>query len=289
MERRGISSRRACELLGLSRRWRSYQSQRRERDMVERLKELARRYPRFGYRRLHQMLRRQRVVINVKRVRRLCVISGLKLPAKRRKKRCGRGVKPPVIAEFPNHVWAYDFVFDWCENGRQLKILTVADEFTRECLAIEVDHRMGARQVCAVLVGIMERRGVPQFVRSDNGPEFIAKALQRMLAVKGVTCRHIDPGSPWQNGKCERFNGIFRDECSNMETFHHRDHARAVCRLFQRYYNHQRPHSSLGYRTPVEFSQRQPMAAAGCVVSDLNVPAPAAAMGCRNVSVSQSM
>ena len=250
--------------------------------MVERLKELARRYPRFGYRRLHQMLRRQRVVINVKRVRRLCVISGLKLPAKRRKKRCGRGVKPPVIAEFPNHVWAYDFVFDWCENGRQLKILTVADEFTRECLAIEVDHRMGARQVCAVLVGIMERRGVPQFVRSDNGPEFIAKALQRMLAVKGVTCRHIDPGSPWQNGKCERFNGIFRDECSNMETFHHRDHARAVCRLFQRYYNHQRPHSSLGYRTPVEFSQRQPLAAAGCVVSDLNVPSPAAAMGCRN-------
>jgi putative transposase len=289
MERRGISSRRACDLLGLSRRWRSYQSRRKERDLVERLKELARSYPRFGYRRLHQMLRRKGVKVNVKRVRRLCVISGLKLASKRKKKRRGKGVKPPVLAEFANHVWAYDFVFDWCENGRQLKILTVADEFTRECLAIEVDHRLGARQVCEVLAGIMERRGVPQFVRSDNGPEFIAQALQRMLAVKGVACRHIDPGSPWQNGRCERFNGIFRDECSNMETFHHRDHARAVCRLFLRYYNQERPHSSLGYRTPVEFSQRQPMAAAGCVVSDLNVPSPAAAMGCRIVGVSQSM
>ena len=289
MERRGISSRRACVLLGLSRRWRSYQSRRNQRDMVERLKELARRYPRFGYRRLYQMLLRQGMKINVKRVRRLCVVAGLKLPMKRRKKRGGSGVNPPVIAEYPNHVWAYDFVFDWCENGRQLKFLTVVDEFTRACLAIEVDHRLGARQVCEVLLGIMERCGVPQFVRSDNGPEFIARALQRMLAVKGVTCRHIDPGSPWQNGKNERFNGILRDECTEMETFHHRDHARALCQLFRRYYNQERPHSSLGYRTPVEFSRRQPMAAAGCVVSEATVPSPAAALGCRYVSVSQSM
>lgn len=281
MERRRISSRRACELLGLSRRWRSYQGKRPDRDMIERLKELARTYPRFGYRRLHQMLLRQKVKVNVKRVRRLCVIAGLRLPTKRRKKRRGKGVKMPVLAEYPNHVWAYDFVFDWCENGRQLKILTVEDEFTRECLAIELDHRMSARQVSQVLLGIMARRRVPQFVRSDNGPEFIARGLQRMLAVKGVACRHIDPGSPWQNGRNERFNGIFRDECANMETFHHRDHARAVCRLFLRYYNEQRPHSSLGYQTPVEFSQRQPMAAAGCVVSESKVPAPAAAMGCR--------
>jgi putative transposase len=246
--------------------------------MVERLKELAGRYPRFGYRRLHQMLLRQGVPINVKRVRRLCVISGLRLPARRRKKRRGIGMKPPVHAEFPNHVWAYDFVFDWCENGRQLKILTVEDEFTRECLAIEVDHKMGARRVCEVLCRIMRERGAPRFVRSDNGPEFIARPLLRMLAVKAIACRHIDPGSPWQNGKNERFNGIFRDECSNMETFRHRDHARALCRLFARYYNHQRPHSSLGYQTPVEFSRRPGMAAAGCAALDRTIITPAAAM-----------
>jgi len=254
--------------------------------MAEKLKELARRYPRFGYRRLHQMLLREAPAgrVNVKRVRRLCVLAGLKLPTRRRRKRGGKGIKPPVVAEYRNHVWAYDFVFDWCENGRQLKFLTVEDEFTRESLAIEVDYRMGASRVCSVLLWLMEQRGVPGYVRSDNGPEFVAKALSRMLAVKGVACRHIDPGSPWQNGRNERFNGIFRDECLNMETFHHRDHARAVSRLFWRYYNQERPHSSLGWRTPVEFSRRHPMGAAGCVVSDLNIPEPAAPMGCRNVN-----
>jgi hypothetical protein len=184
------------------------------------------------------MLRRRGRRVNVKRVRRLCVLAGLKLPARKRRKRRGRAVEFPVVAEYPNQVWAYDFVFDWCDNGRQLEFLTIVDEFTRKCMEIEVDHRMGARQVGAVLERVMRRRGVPAFVRSDNGPEFIAHALQRMLAVKGVACRHIDPGSPWQNGKNERFNGTFRDECTNRETFHHRDHARAVSRLFRRYYNH---------------------------------------------------
>jgi len=283
MERRGISQRRACWLLGLSRRWQGYQSCRKERDMIDTLKELTRRYPRFGYRRLHQMLLRQGRRVNVKRVRRLCVLAGLKLPVRKRRKRRGMGVKTPVLAEYPNHVWAYDFVFDWCESGRKLKVLTLEDEFTRECLAIEVDHRMAARQLCGVLERVMRERGVPAYIRSDNGPEFIAKAVARMLAVKGTQCRHIDPGSPWQNGKNERFNGIFRDECSNMETFHHKDHARAVCRLFQRYYNQERPHSSLGYQTPAEFARRHPPLGAGLVVNDSRVPSPAPNGGCRNV------
>jgi putative transposase len=283
MGRRGVSARRACELLGLSRRWLLYESRRTDPDLSALLTELARKYPRFGYRRLHQMLLRKKVKVNVKRVRRLCVVMGLKLPKRRKKKRRGKGLKMPVLAEYPNHVWAYDFVFDWSANGRQLKFLTVEDEFTRECLAIEVDHRMGAREVCQVLLRLMRERGVPEFVRSDNGPEFVARSLTRMLAVKGVVCRHIDPGSPWQNGKNERFNGIFRDECANMETFHHRDHARAVCRLFVRYYNQERPHSSLGWRTPAEFSRRPPMAAAGSVVSGSKAPSPAAAMGGRPV------
>ncbi len=157
-----------------------------------------------------------------------------------------------MVRRTNTHVWAYDFLHDWCPSGRQLKILTVEDEFTRESLAIEVDYRITARQLCGILQGLMQRRGVPAFVRSDNGPEFVARSLRRMLAVKGAACKYIDPGSPWQNGREERFNGIFRDECANMETFHHRDHARALCRLFQKYYNSERPHSSLGYQTPEE-------------------------------------
>ena len=256
MMKRKLSGRRSCELLGISRRWLSYESRKRDRNLSEQLQALAERYPRFGYRRLHVMLQRQGVKVNVKRVRRLSVMLGLKLPVRRKRKRRGIGVGAPVRAEYPNQVWAYDFVHDWCENGRQLKLLTVEDEFTRECLAIEVDHRMGARRVCEVLMQIMARRGVPGYVRSDNGPEFIARALILMLASNKVECRHIDPGSPWQNGKNERFNGTLRDECTELETFHHVDHARALCRLFMRYYNTERPHSSLGYKTPEEFAVR---------------------------------
>ena len=264
---RKISERRACELLKISRRWRGYVSRRKDQDVSEKLKDLARKHPRYGYRRLHQMLLRAGVKVNVKRVRRLCVVLNLKLPARRKKKRRGKGTGVPVVAEYPNHVLAYDFVHDWCENGRQLKILTVEDEFTRECLVLEVDHRMGALGVCRALEQVMAERGAPAFVRSDNGPEFIAKALMRMLAAKGVQCQHIEPGSPWQNGKNERFNGTLRSECTEMETFHHRDHARAVCELFRRHYNQERPHSSLGYQTPEEFARRHGLPAAGCVDS----------------------
>lgn len=268
---RKIPATRACKLLGISRRWRSYQSRRREEDLSEKLRELARKYPRFGYRMLHRMLLRDRSrrgvheKVNVKRVRRLCVKLGLKLPARRRRKRRGIGIGVPVVAAHPNHVWAYDFVHDWCVNGRQLKILTVVDEFTRECLAIAVEYRMGAQSVCAVLTKVMAERGVPEFVRSDNGPEFIAEALMKMLAGRGIACRHIEPGSPWQNGKNERFNGTLRSECTEMETFYHRDQARAVCGLFRRHYNGERPHSALGYQTPEEFARRQGLPGAGTV------------------------
>jgi putative transposase len=147
-------------------------------------------------------------------------------------------------------------VHDACQGGRKLKILTVEDEFTRRCLAIEVERRMPASAVCRVLLRLFAEHGTPSFVRSDNGPEFIARALVKMLAEKGVAGRHIDPGSPWQNGLNERFNGSLRDECLNLETFAHRDQARAVCRLYMRHYNHQRPHSALGYLTPEEFAAK---------------------------------
>lgn len=251
---------RACDLVKVSRRRLGYVSRRRDDELIERLKSLAARHPRYGIRRLWALLRREGRCVNLKRIRRLCRQHGLLLKARRRRKRRGIGCGLPCQAEHPNHVWAYDFLEDRTDGGanrgRKLRILTVEDEFTRECLEIEVEYRMNARFVAATLLKLFARRGAPAFVRSDNGPEFIAKVLMRMLQIQGIQCRHIEPGSPWQNGINERFNGSLRDECLNMETFHNPDHARVICKSYGRQYNTERPHSSLGYLTPVEFAAR---------------------------------
>jgi putative transposase len=256
----------ACGLLRVCRRWLSYRGGHRDDPVLPRLKLLAAGHLRYGYRRLHVLLRREGHEVNVKRVCRLCVLHGLKLSRKRRRKRRGVGTGVPCRVEYPNHVWAYDFVHDACRGGRKLKILTVEDEFTRRYLAIELERRMPASAVCRALLRLLAEHGTPQFVRGDNGPEFIAKALVKMLAERGMACRHIDPGSPsrgsrlipllWQNGLNERFNGSLRDECLNPETFAHADQARAVCRLHRRHHNQERPHSALGYLTPEEFAAR---------------------------------
>jgi putative transposase len=225
---------------------------------VAELKGLASAHPRYGCRRLCAVLRRrQGRAVNLKRVRRLCREHGLLLKQKRRRKRRGIGAGVPCRAEHPGHVWAYDFVEDRTEAGRKLRVLTVADEFTRECVAVEVEYRMNARYVADTLLRLFAERGAPpKFVRSDNGPEFVAEHLMRVLAGSGVEARHIEPGSPWQNGLNERFNGTLRDECLNLETFHNRDHARAMIKLFAKGYNERRPHSSLGYLTPKEFAEK---------------------------------
>jgi putative transposase len=250
-------------LVNVSRRRLGYVGRKDDATLLTRLKELAAKFPRFGYRRLHAMLKRDGCAagkasarINLKRVRRLCRLHGLKLSRKVRRKRRGIGIGVPCRAEYPNHVWAYDFLFDQCENGRKLKVLTITDEFTRLCLEIEVEHRMTSAQVGRTLLRLFAEHGAPTYLRSDNGPEFIATALMRMLKIQGVECRHIEPGSPWQNGVDERFNGSYRDECANLETFHNRDHARALSKLYKRHYNQERPHSSLGYQTPTEFAER---------------------------------
>lgn len=246
----------------MSRRRLSYVSRKtfKDVDLAERLKELSSAHPRYGVRRLWVLLGRDDRVVNVKRVRRLCRQHGLMLKQKRRRKRRGIGMGVPCRAEHPNHVWAYDFVEDRTDGGvnggRKLRILTIADEFTRECVTVEVEHRMNAKFVAQTLLRLFGERGVPSFIRSDNGPEFIAKFLMRVLAIHGVAARHIDPGSPWQNGLNERFNGTLRDECLNLETFHNRDHARALVKLFGRSYNERRPHSSLSYLTPREFASK---------------------------------
>jgi putative transposase len=253
-EGREVPLTRACRLLGVSRRRLRYVPKRDDSALVGRLRDLARRYPRFGACQLRRMLLRQGMRVNIKRVRRLCRKHGLLLNQKRRRKRRGIGCGLPCRAEYPNHVWSYDFVEDRTESGRKLRILTVVDEFTRRCVGIEIEHRMNAKLVAGVLLKLFAEHGIPRFLRSDNGSEFIAKFLMRVLAIHGVEARPIDPGSPWQNGIDERFNGTLRDECLNLETFHGRDHARAVIRLFARFYNTQRPHSALGEAvTPQEY------------------------------------
>ena len=196
--------------------------------------ELARKHPRWGSRQLCRSLRRQGEVVNLKRVRRICRESGLLLKQRRRRKRLGIGAGMPCQADHPNHVWAYDFMEDRTEGNRKLRIFTVIDEFTRRCIEVEVEQKMNAKFVARTLLRLFEIHGSPKFIRSDNGPEFIAKFLMSVMKIHGVEARHIDPGSPWQNGKNERFNGTLRDECLNSETFHHRDHARAVVKLFAR-------------------------------------------------------
>lgn len=253
-QKRDVSASRACVLLGVSRRRLGYGSRKDDGELAGRLGALAAAHPRYGARRLRAMLAREGRPANLKRVRRLCRKHGLLLRQKRRRKRRGPGCGVPCRAERPGQVWAYDFVEDRTAGGRKLRVLTVADEFTRECVGVEVEHRMDARFVAATLLGLFARHGTPAFVRSDNGPEFIAKLLMRVLAIHGVTARHIEPGSPWQNGLNERFNGTLRDECLNLETFASRDQARALVRSFARDYNERRPHSSLGYRTPKEFA-----------------------------------
>ncbi len=246
----------ACELVGVSRRRLGYQPSRRDEELVQQLKTLAQAYPRYGCRHLQAMLRQQGRCVNLKRVRRLCRLHGLLLRQKRRRKRQGIGMGMPCRSAYPNHVWAYDFMEDRTDSGRKLRILTVIDEFTRQCMGIEVEHRMNAKFVARTLLKLFAERGMPKFIRSDTGSEFIAQFLMRVLSIHGVAAWHIDPGSPWQNGINERFNGTLRNECLNLETFCGLDQARALVRLYARQYNEDRPHSALDYRTPSEFEKQ---------------------------------
>lgn len=256
LTRRDIPLSRACELLGISRRRLAYPSRKKDDELLSRLRDLAKAHPRFGSRRLCVMLRREGWIVNLKRVRRLCKKEGLTLKRRIRRKRRGIGLGMPCRAEYPHHVWTYDFVEDRCEKGRKLRILTVVDEFTRRSLAVKVEHRMNAQAVAKTLMELFEKHGTPKFIRSDNGPEFIAWALMRILKIWGVSPMHIEPGSPWQNGICERFNGTLRDECLNLETFGSLSEAKVMIEEYRKAYNAGRPHSSLKGLTPNEYERK---------------------------------
>jgi transposase InsO family protein len=223
---------------------------------VERIRNLACKHPRFGYRRVGALLRRDGMRVNHKRVYRLWRREGLTVPKRATKK---RGARPkqerPLQATQPNQVWSVDFLQDRTTSGQKLRLLTVTDEFTRESLAIEVGMSLKAKRVVETLARVIAERGeAPAYLRSDNGPEFVALALRGFLRGRGVATAYIEPGSPWQNGFAESFHSRFRDEFLDREVFASTVEAQVRTRIWQRWYNEERPHSSLGYQTPREFA-----------------------------------
>jgi putative transposase len=250
---RGLSSRRACRLIEVSRSALNYKSRMPARDALlePRLRQVAEQHPRYGYRRAWALLRRE-LVINLKRVRRLWQQLGLSLSKRRPRRRVRVRSVGTVSASGADQVWAYDFVHDSCASGQKLKLLTVVDEWTRECLAIEVGARINSTSVIEVLSRLMSLHGRPAYLRSDNGPEFVAKSVKEWLKASGVQTRYIEPGKPWQNGTNESFNGKLRDECLNMQWFRNRAEAKVIVEQWRCHYNEERPHSSLNYQTPAQ-------------------------------------
>jgi len=254
----GLSQRRACTLIGVGRSALHYRSTKAEADapVLARMVELSAQYPRYGYRRIAIFLARDGHPMSFGRAHRLWRRAKLQVPRKRRRKRIATGRPRPNAPTGANQVWSYDFVFDWCANGQHLKCLTVTDEWTKEGLAIEVDGRIRSGRVIEVLSRLVSERGAPLYLRSDNGPEFVSRALLKWIVGQGIETALIDPGKPWQNGSTESFNGKFRDECQSLEWFRSRAEAKVVIETWRRHFNAVRPHSSLGYLTPVEFVAR---------------------------------
>ena len=214
---------------------------------------LASEYGRYGYRRITALLQARGWPIGKDRVQRIWRREGLKVPQKQRARArlwLNDGSCVRLRPERANHVWSYDFVSAMTHDGRMLRMLTLIDEYTRECLAIRVARRLGRYEVIEALADVMLCRGVPEHIRSDNGPEFVAKELRKWLGSVGVGTLYIEPGSPWENGYCESFNGKLRDECLNGEIFYSLKEAQVVIEKWRMDYNTRRPHSSLGYRPP---------------------------------------
>jgi putative transposase len=255
---RGLSQRRACALLSVARSTMGYASRlaRKDAAALSVMRELAGQYPRFGYRRIQVFLGRLGHAMSPDRAHRLWRAAALQVPRKRPRRRAATGRPRPLPPTGLGHVWTYDFVFDGCANGQQLKCLTVLDEFSRECLAIDVAGSIRSGRVIEVLSQLVSIHGAPKHLRSDNGPEFVSRAVLRWLAEAKIETALIDPGKPWQNAAGESFNGRFRDECLSLEWFRNRLDARITIGEWRRHYNETRPHSSLGNLTPAEFKLR---------------------------------
>ena len=253
------SQRRACRVVGQARATQRYTAQARtdEPMLVQRMHGLVRQHPRYGYRRIWALLRNEGFRVNRKRIWRLWKREGFKVPRKQRKKRrlgCSENGIVRRRPEHKDHVWCWDFIHDRDEAGRPLKWFALVDEYTRECLALEVERHLTAVDVIDILAQVFLIRGVPRFIRSDNGPEFIAQAIRRYLEVAGVETLYIAPASPWENGYAESFFSRLRDELLNAELFADLRVAKALAAIWQNDYNHHRPHSALEYQTPAAFA-----------------------------------
>jgi len=262
-----VSERRACRVLGQVRRTQRYTPKVADDETVltANVVSLATEYGRYGYRRITALLRADGWQVNHERVERIWREEGLKVPAcqpKRSRLWFNDGSCIRLRPEHRNHVWAYDFVFDRTREGRPLKFLNVVDEFTRECLAIDVARRQTSRDVLRTLAKLMLKQGVPEHIRSDNGPEFVAKAVRQWLSRLGVGTLFIEPGNPWKNGYIESFNGKLRDELLDGKVFTTVKEAKVLTTWCRQQYNHIRPHSSLGYKPPEPVVVRPQISAA---------------------------
>jgi putative transposase len=252
----GVSERRACRVVGIVRSTKRRPSGRiEEAKLVRRVHELSERYPRFGYRKVHAILRAESIAIGRDRLRLIRKREGLQVPCKQRKRRrAGKSTTEEDRALYPNHVWSYDFVADQIIDGRRLRFLTVIDEYTREAIRIECARFLNSRDVIRVLDQLVESRGHPAIIKSDNGPEFVAKCIEEWIEDRPVDTYYIEPGSPWQNGHNESFNGVLRDGCLNRWAFVSVREARLVVEGWRQEYNEERPHGALGQVTPAAYA-----------------------------------
>lgn len=256
----GLSERRVCKTLGQSRGLHRRKRVRAddETTLTSDIIRLATKYGRYGYKRITALLRVEGWVVNHKRVERIWRQEGLKVPQKHKKRArlyLNDGSCIRLRTCWPNHVWSYDFVADRLADGTRIRTLTVVDEYTRECLALRVGYRLKADDVMAILTDLFVTKGVPDHIRSDNGSEFTAKSIQAWLSQLGVKALYIMPGSPWENGYNESFNGRLRDEFLNGEVFYTLKEAQVMIEQWRHHYNHIRPHSSLGYRPPAPLAR----------------------------------
>jgi putative transposase len=258
---RGVCSiRSACRILRLARstyRYRGKPLSERQKAMHRRMAELSERHPRYGYRRIVALLRQEGWAVGKRQVQRWRRNAGLRVPPTR-KKRVRQGVSTglPTQALYRGHVWSWDFIADSTVRGGSVRILTILDEYTRECHVLRADRALKSKDVLEWLQKAIQEHGAPAYLRSDNGPEFIANIVQRWLRENGVRTLYIEPGSPWQNGFVESFHGRFRDECLNREQFHTLTECRVVTGDYRQEYNQFRPHSRLDYLSPAAYAHR---------------------------------
>ena len=261
VDQRLCSERRACRYLGVHRSTYRYPVKSplpQQVQLHQRIVSLSWQYPRYGYRRIRAILEREGWSVSRKQVQRIRRKEGLKVhPKPQRIPRQGVSTGLPTQATHRNHVWTWDFIFDRTDKGSTLKMLTMLDEYTRQCLAIRVERQIRSGQVLVTLWQAMMQYGIPEHIRSDNGTEFIAGKIQRWLRINQIKTLYIEPGSPWQNGYIESFHSRFRDECLNREWLLNLREARVVIEDWRQHYNTERPHSRLGYLSPENYIKHQ--------------------------------